>query len=279
MKLCELAPLITATAVDMGTAGLSLESKTTALPTAGPVRVTFPVTGSPPFTLLGVSVRLERVGCAGASSVKGAVTWPPPKEAVMEPVWSVETTWVPTWKLTLVAPAGTSTFPCGEVVEKVVDNATSAPPAGAGPLRVTVPVVGLPPITGLGLKVRLIGLGASTVRVVWIRLGPYNAVRLTFVSCATGFDPTVKFAEVSIARGIATDDGTDTAEGLSLVRVTVVGPKGGFGRSNVTLPMAVEPPIRVLDVRFRAVSNGRFPVPVNTIVGTFVTWLTAPLGS
>ena len=40
-------------------------------------------------------------------------------------------------------PPVTKSEPDRDQVEKAVDNATSAPPVGAGPLRVTVPVVGL----------------------------------------------------------------------------------------------------------------------------------------
>src|SRR5438105_5792959 len=113
----------------------------------------------------------------------------------MKTSWSVETTWVPTWKLTLLAPAGTSTCPCCDTLEKLVDNATSAPVAGARPLRVTVPVVGLPPITGLGLKVRLVGWGGCTVRGAEVWLPAKEAVIVTLLTLPTGFVAMAKGAE------------------------------------------------------------------------------------
>ena len=42
---------------------------------------------------------------------------------------------------------------------------TTAPPAGAGPLSVTVPVDEFPPTTELGLRLTELGVGAFTVRV------------------------------------------------------------------------------------------------------------------
>lgn len=44
---------------------------------------------------------------------------------------------------------------------------TLAPPAGAGPLRLTVPVELLPPVTDVGLRVTLDGTGEFTVTVAF----------------------------------------------------------------------------------------------------------------
>lgn len=57
-------------------------------------------------------------------------------------------------KLALVCPAGTVTEE-GTVAALVslLRSCTTAPPAGAGPVRVTVPVALLPPNTQLGLIV------------------------------------------------------------------------------------------------------------------------------
>lgn len=58
-----------------------------------------------------------------------------------------------TVNVALVAPAATVTL-AGTVAAAVLplERETVAPPLGAGPLRVTVPVVGDPPFTLLGLS-------------------------------------------------------------------------------------------------------------------------------
>ena len=50
----------------------------------------------------------------------------------------------------LVAPAGTVTLPGTVAAELLLDSVTCAPPAGAGPSSVTVPVELLPPVTVVG---------------------------------------------------------------------------------------------------------------------------------
>jgi len=61
---------------------------------------------------------------------------------------------VVTLNVTLVAPAATVTL-AGTVaaVGLVFDRVTTAPPAGAGPFKVTVPVEGVPPFTLVGFMV------------------------------------------------------------------------------------------------------------------------------
>ena len=54
----------------------------------------------------------------------------------------------------LVAPSGTVTLPGTETTDGLLlDSVTTAPPAGAGPYSVTVPVEGFPPTTVDGLTV------------------------------------------------------------------------------------------------------------------------------
>src|SRR3989442_10376800 len=59
---------------------------------------------------------------------------------------------VVTVNVTLVAPTGTVTLAGTEAAELLLDSVTCAPPAGAGPSSVTVPVELLPPVTVVGLS-------------------------------------------------------------------------------------------------------------------------------
>src|SRR6476660_10540400 len=54
-------------------------------------------------------------------------------------------------KVALLAPAGTVTLAGTVAAVLLLDSVTVAPPVGAAPLRVTVPVDELPPVTLVGL--------------------------------------------------------------------------------------------------------------------------------
>ena len=74
-----------------------------------------------------------------------------------------------TVNVALVAPAATVTLD-GTVAAAVLllESATVAPPAGAGPLNVTAPVEGVPPMTLVGFSVsdeRVGGGGGADVTV------------------------------------------------------------------------------------------------------------------
>ena len=59
-----------------------------------------------------------------------------------------------TGKVALVAPAGTATLEGTLAAPLLLESATCAPPAGAGPLNVTVPVEDCaPPVTLVGFRV------------------------------------------------------------------------------------------------------------------------------
>jgi len=71
-----------------------------------------------------------------------------------------------TVKFALVAPAGTVTLD-GTVatVALLLDKETSAPPLGAGPLSVTVPVDEVPPVTLVGLRLSEVSVAGGGVTV------------------------------------------------------------------------------------------------------------------
>ena len=74
---------------------------------------------------------------------------------------------VVTVKVAVVAFAATVTLAgtCAAAV-LLLDSVTTAPPAGAGPFKVTVPVEEVPPITEVGLRVTELSAAAVTVKVV-----------------------------------------------------------------------------------------------------------------
>jgi hypothetical protein len=63
----------------------------------------------------------------------------------------------------LVAPAATVTLAGTVAAALLLDSVTTAPPAGAGPSSVTVPVRGLPPVTLAWLRLSDETLGGTTV--------------------------------------------------------------------------------------------------------------------
>jgi hypothetical protein len=139
------------------TPALLLERETRAPPLgAGALSVTVPEEGDPPITLLGFSAIDMRVGPEGGCgvTVREAVCVTPPLEAEIVTWTELGDGTVVTWNAALVAPAATVTLG-GTVAAEVLllDNDTTAPPLGAGPLRVTLPVEGFPLLTLVGLSV------------------------------------------------------------------------------------------------------------------------------
>src|SRR5947208_15849314 len=78
----------------------------------------------------------------------------------------VDTGLVLTVKVALVALPGTVTL-AGTLATPglLLDRLTTAPPLGAGPLSVTVPVEELPPVTLGGLRLSVESVGGAGVRV------------------------------------------------------------------------------------------------------------------
>ena len=79
---------------------------------------------------------------------------------------------VVTVKVAVVAPAATVTLAGTVVAEELSDNDTTAPPGGAGALKVTVPVTELPPTTLVWLsdsaeRVGPTGGGVTVIDANW----------------------------------------------------------------------------------------------------------------
>lgn len=71
-----------------------------------------------------------------------------------------------TVKVAVVLPAAMVTVAGGRATDELLlPSVTTAPPLGAGPLRVTVPVDETPPSTAVGLRPRDDASGGFTVSV------------------------------------------------------------------------------------------------------------------
>ena len=164
VKVAVVAPAGTVTLEGTLAAALLLERRTCAPPAgAGPFSVTVPVDdpSGPPITLVGFRVSEDTTG---GSTVSVAVCVPPPNDAEMVTVVDVATALVLSVKVAVVAPAGTVTLRGTLAAALLLESRTCAPPAGAGPLSVTVPVgEDVAPVTLVGLKVSAEGTGGSTV--------------------------------------------------------------------------------------------------------------------
>ena len=150
-----LAPAATVTlAGTLAAVVLLLESVTVAPPAgAAPLKVTVPVEEFPPVTLVGFSESEERVGGGGgaAVTVSEADLLAPLNVAEMETVVDTATALVLTVNVALVAPAATVTLDGTlATVVLLLESVTTAPPDGAAPLSVTVPVEEFPPGTLVG---------------------------------------------------------------------------------------------------------------------------------
>ena len=134
---------------------LLLDRVTTVPPVGAAVLMTtVPVELLPPTTAVGLSDTEETL-ITGAVTVNVAV-WVVPAGYVPEIVTGVEvlTALVVTEKVAVVDPAGTVTLDTVTWATAVLllERLTAAPPVGAGPLSVTVPVDPAPPATVLGFS-------------------------------------------------------------------------------------------------------------------------------
>ena len=171
---------------------------------------------------------------------------------------------VVTVKLALDEPAGTVTLAGTLVAVEFSLSVTTAPPLGAAPVKVTVPVDELPPVTLDGLTEIADndgdgggggGGGAPCVTVISVN---WNAPSIAAESCTVvvwlGNVETVKVALVA-PPGTVTLNGTLAERGRKLWRL-IATPFGGAGPPSLTVPVADAPPTTLLGLTVSDVSGG-----------------------
>ena len=155
VKVALVAPAGTVTLAGTVAAVESSDSVTAAPPVgAALVSVTVPVEELPPVTLVGLAVTADTLGAAATGfTVRVAVRVAPPKAPVIVTLVDEPTDAVVTANVALVAPAATVTLE-GTVATAMLlpVSDTTAPPKGAAPVNVAVPVAELPPTTVDGLS-------------------------------------------------------------------------------------------------------------------------------
>src|SRR5262245_391306 len=197
-------------------------------------------------------------GAVALVTVKAADLLTPPRLPVMVTGVFAVTVEVVTVKPAEVAPAGTLTTGWGLATRLLVASVTDAPPAGAGPLRSTVPDTLLPPTTVGEASVTdersgALGSGATLMKTDLVT-PPAVASTCTDVPSETGLDVMVKLFALFPA-GMDTVGGTWTTDGLLLVSVAAP-PPGGASITTETVPRVEVPPIRPVGLAPKANSVG-----------------------
>jgi hypothetical protein len=237
VKFAVVAPAATVTLAGTCAAAVLLLDKTTTAPPVGaaPAKMTVPVDEVPPSTEVGFTESVLRDLTTARLAVLIA-----PLFAVIVAVVFAATTLVVAVKVAVVAFAGTVTLAgtCAAAV-LLLDSVTTAPPAGAGPVSVTVPVDPAPPGTVVGLSVSELSTAAVTVRLA-VCVEPNVAEMVAEALVDTGLVVTVKVAVVALP-GTVTLAGTCAAAVLVLDSVTTA-PAAGAGPLRVTVPVDEVPP-------------------------------------
>jgi hypothetical protein len=119
--------------------------------------------------------------------------------ALMEAVVTELTTEVVILKVAEVAPAFTRTVVGTCALGLELDNGTLIPPAGAGPLIVTVPTEAFPPVRALGATCREVSAAGRIVRLAVLLTPESVALIVAVVVDDTGDVVMVDAAEVAPA--------------------------------------------------------------------------------
>jgi len=251
-KVVDVFPAGTVTEVGTCAAAVLLLCRVTTDPPVGAAlfSVTVPIELFPPTTNVGFTERADRVTAVTVS----VALWLCPSVPVINDDVLLATALVVTTNVADVLPAGTVTDggTCAAAV-LLLCRVTIAPPVGAAPLSVTVPVDVFPPATEVGFTDRVDRLAALTVSVVaWAT--PYVPKMLTVVFAPTGLVATLNVVVVAPAATV-TLPGTCAAVVLSLASVTTAPPAGALPVS-VTVPAELVPPRTLVGFRVTEASVG-----------------------
>jgi hypothetical protein len=143
-------------------------------------------------------------------------------------------------------------------------SVTTTPAAGAAPVRVTVPVLGVPAVTAVGLSVTDDSAGGLTVSMAALLRPLYVAVIVTEVAVVTVLLVAVKVAVLAPAATLI-EAGTVAAAVLLLVSVTTIPPVGA-APFKVIVPVLFAPPITAVGLRDKAESAAWFTVSVAVLL-------------
>jgi hypothetical protein len=177
----------------------------------------------------------------------------PPKLAVMVIVVAPDTEPVVTVKTALVAPAGTVTLGGTVAAVLLLPSETAAPPAGAGPLRVTVPCEVPPAVTDVGLSVRALavgpvppwgGLPAGFTVSVAVFVTPAPETEMVTVVCAVTATVLMLNPPVVDPAGTVTKLFTWATDGLLLA----IGSSTSLGAGDAKVTVPEEPAAPVVEL-------------------------------
>lgn len=202
----------------------------------------------PAFIIVHVSVSVGPVMPKLAVATIGPVmetntdTDAPPYEPVMVLETVPPTVLVKAEKVALVAPANTVTL-AGMVSGSLPDSDTTAPPAGAGPDNVVVPMTESPPTTLVLANV----IEASATRAVTVSVGDW--LLLPFIDAVIAAVPGATATMMKVAldppAAIVTLAGTDATAELLLASDRLA-PAAGAAVLSVTVPSPLPPAVTLV---------------------------------
>ena len=160
---------------------------------------------------------------------------------------------VVTLNVALFDPAATVTVAGTFALETLVVKLITAPPDGAGPLRVAVPVDGEPPTTDVGASVIDVSVAAVILSEALADEAPSVAVRVADVVVTTAAVVTVNVAVVAPAETV-TVEGTPALVVLDVIATAM--PPVGAALPSVNVPVEDVPPMTDVGATVKELTNG-----------------------